>query len=165
MSDDKLDKKRVLSNKITIYKRIDSPHWHYYFRVNKITFRGTTHLKNFDESEEYCILKYNEIKKTGGKIESQRTFQECVNKFLESKIGNVKKGTIKDYEVKKKFLVEYFKNIDLNAIDEDVCNDYVTWRINYYKDNAKRSSYKYKARGKIVKVHKKISMLQKILQV
>lgn len=154
MRDDREDKKRVLSNKITLYKRIDSPFWHYYFRVNKNTFRGTTHLKNFDESEEFCILKYNEIKNSSGKIVSKKTFKQCVDHFFEKRSKKIKKNTLSGYKVKSRFLLEYFKHIDPNAINAQVCSAYKKWRVNYYIDNPKRTKYEYKQRGNKVKSHR-----------
>ncbi|MEI7638692.1 MAG: site-specific integrase [Syntrophus sp. (in: bacteria)] len=158
MSDDRLEKKRVLSNKITIYKRIDSPFWHYYFRVNNITFRGTTHLKNFDESEEFCILKYNEIKKNKGKVVSEKTFQQCVDEFFKKRSGDIKNHTLKSYKARSRFLVEYFKHTDPNSIDAQACDEYKIWRLNYYKSNPKRCTYKYKQRGKTLKASRDLNV-------
>ncbi|MEI7637763.1 MAG: site-specific integrase [Syntrophus sp. (in: bacteria)] len=154
MSDDREDKKRVLSKKITLYKRIDSPYWHYYFRINKNTFRGTTHLKNFDESEEFCILKYNEIKKNKGKVVNEKTFKECVDEFFKGKKSEIKENTLNDYKMKSGYLLEYFKHIYPNEITSKSLDDYEDWRLDYYTSNPKRSFIKYKIGNKTKKILK-----------
>ncbi|MEI7636186.1 MAG: site-specific integrase [Syntrophus sp. (in: bacteria)] len=143
--------KKVLSDKITIYERTNSNHHHYYFRLNGITYRGSTHTNNLSESEEYCVLKYHEIKKTEGRKSKDITFSKCVKIFLEGKKLEVKEKTFHDYELRSRFLIEYFKNIDPSSIDDDDLKSYDKWRRNYYKSHPKKVVHQYKRKSVTIK--------------
>jgi len=149
--------KKVLSGKITLYSRGNDVnyHYHYYFRLNRKTYRGTTHTNNLDDSEEYSIVKYNEIKNNKGKQQKTITFRECLNKFFEYKKTKLKPTTLQTYETHSRFLLEYFKKIDPNTIDTDTYKNYEDWRRKYFLVNPEKNVIKYKRNNSTIKMKKK----------
>ena len=149
---------KLLSGKISMYKRENSPHYHYYFRYNNKTYRGSTHSKNLDSSEEYCVLKYHKVKSGKEKIVNEKSFEDCVKKFLELKQSTIKSNTMKDYVLETRYLKEYFGNTDPNSITSNDLDEYETWRLNYYKKYPNKCSYNYIVRNHKRKSHKNFTV-------
>jgi len=169
--------KKVLSDKISIYRRGNDEkfHYHYYFRLDGKTFRGTCHSKNLDDSEEYSIIKYNEIKKNKGP-QKTTSFPDCVKLFFEFKNTRVKPTTITTYRIHSRYLLEYFRSIDPNSITSEHFENYDKWRRNYSREHPRKNTIRYKRKGeeKIMKkpphtvgdilINREIALLRNILR-
>lgn len=141
--------KKVLGDKVSIYKRGSDTkfHYHYYFRLFGKTYRGTCHSNNIDESELYSIIKYNDTKKNKGVVKKSITFRECVNNFFEDKSTYLKTTSLQMYKNHSKLLLLYFKKIDPNIITTESFKSYEKWRRTYFIDNPKENIIRYMRLG------------------
>lgn len=156
MNDNKIVK--LLSGRISMYKRVNSPYFYYYFRSNNKTFRGTTKSDNRVESELFCIRKYEEVTKNKKTIPSYKSLEECINYYIQQKKPDIKENTMDGYINGKRFLLKYFKNIDPNSITSMMLDNYRTWRLDYYNNNKNNCFYKCRWRNKIEKRSKSFTV-------
>jgi len=149
--------KKVLGDKVSIYKRGSNGkfHYHYYFRLFRRTFRGTCNSNNLDESELYSIIKYNNIKKNKGIFKKPITFRECVSNFFEDRSNDIKTTTLETYKIHSRFLLLYFKNIDPNTITTEHYKSYEKWRRTYFLENPNKNTIKYTRKNETRKMKKK----------
>jgi len=149
--------KKILDDKITIYTRNNSHFYQYYFTHQNQVYRGSTKSKNLDESERISIRKYDNLVGKGIKPKSGKNIRDCIEYFFIDK-SDIKEITRNSYKRQSRFILEYFdeidKNFDPNTINHGTLVDYEKWRLNYYKAQPKKMSYKYKRGNHTVKLHK-----------
>lgn len=81
-------------------------------------------------------------------------------KFLNEKSDQgVSERTLKDYKRQSKYLIEYFKDRDINSISsKSEYAKYREWRKNYHKTHEKKNIQKYKRFGKTIEGRKYTSV-------
>jgi integrase len=142
----------------TLYEHPSSPNICYYFRYNNRTYRGSS----FESEIENCHTRvkeiiYNVIQGKFPKKEKKKylKFQDTVKNFLQSKhTKNITAKTLHEYRRQSKYLIEYFKNRDVNSIEAKDFQDYTNWRKNYFKTHKDKMTPIYKRNGKKIKGRK-----------
>lgn len=140
--------------KITLYKNGDNPNIYYYFTFNKTSFRGSTGTTDINNSREKAkSIFYDVIKGLKEKgVKKNIKFEKLVKDFLKYKEHKVSPRTLDDYKKSSKYLIEKFKNKEVEKIcDVDEYSRYQDWRRTYYDTHkSKRRQVHFKDGDKII---------------
>lgn len=109
--------------------------WHYYFRINKNPYRGTTGHTDIDEAKMEAVAKYKEAKADpGGFKVKPPSFQQVAERWL--KLHETEADYIRKEMVVRRFLLPYFTDVlnlkDIRSLQQSHINDYITWRRDYH---------------------------------
>lgn len=109
--------------------------WHYYFRINKKPYRGTTGHTDIDEAKMEAVAKYKEAKADpGGFKVKPPSFQQVAERWL--KLHETEADYIRKEMVVRRFLLPYFTDVlnlkDIRSLQQSHINDYITWRRDYH---------------------------------
>ena len=124
-------------HKITLYRNGTTPSIYYYFTFNKKVYRGSTGIKNEQQSIDKMTEIFYEIthnlRRTGKK--KTISLKYIVKPFLiKKKREGLSSKTLTEYTRQSKYLIEFFKNKDIDTFgNKKDYEDYSNWRFNYYK--------------------------------
>jgi len=137
-------------HKITIYKNGNHKNLFYYFTYNKKIYRSSTGYPDLQSSINKSIEIFYKVSQGIGKPRKKIKIENLVKKFLEYKQNQgVVEKTLHEYKRQSKYLIEYFKDEDVeNLGKKDVYLKYQDYRRNYYKHNPKKQQVKYRRNGK-----------------
>ena len=141
-----------LEHTITLYKNGNNKNYYYYFKYKKKNYyKGTTGTDNLEKSIEKSKDYFYDVKK-GLRVKSLRrtTFKKLVEEFLRQKEKEVSPRTIDDYRKSSHYLIERFKNKEIETIcDKDEYSKYQDWRKSYYDTHkSKQRQINYSRDGK-----------------
>jgi len=138
---------------ITLYKNGNNKNIYYYFKYEKNYYQGTTGTDNLDKSIEKSKDYFYDVKKgLRAKGVKRIKFEKLVKYFLKHKEKEVSLRTIDDYKKSSKYLIERFKNKDIEKIcDRDEYSKYQDWRKDYYETHkSKQRQINYRDGKKII---------------
>jgi len=142
-------------HKISLYTNGNNSNIYYYFRWKNRRYQGSTGSDDIEISKNKINEIFFEISKGLRQKGRKRIikFEEVVKKFLKhKKEQEVSPQTIIDYSRQSKYLIERFKNKDINLIcSKSEFLDYREWRKKYYQTHETKRVQKYKKYGKDVK--------------
>ena len=115
---------KILPYRITLTRRLGaSPNIYYYFTLKNKICRGSTKTDNPTEAKKRAIKIYHEIE--SGKVKNRSLkFETIVKKFLDYKKSHVTLETLKGYEYRSGYLIEFFKRKDISEIDKIAFYEY-----------------------------------------
>ncbi len=140
--------------KITLYKNGGNSNIYYYFSWKKNSYRGSTGTNDIDESIKKSGEIYYEVTKGIREkgVKKNIKFEKLVKQFLKFKESEVSPRTIDDYKKSSKYLIDRFKNREIQSL----CNrseylNYQEYRRSYYETHkSKRRQVNYKDGKKII---------------
>ncbi|HLO75371.1 MAG TPA: tyrosine-type recombinase/integrase [Magnetospirillum sp.] len=109
--------------------------WHYYFRLNKKPYRGTTGHTDIDEAKWEAVAKYKAAKAdpSGFKVKPP-SFQQVAERWL--KLHETDTDHTRKEMVVRRFLLPYFVEMlnlkDIRMLQQSHITDYITWRRDYH---------------------------------
>jgi len=120
---------------ITLYKNGNNKNIYYYFKYEKNYYQGTTGTDDLDKSIEKSKDYFYDVKKGLREKGVKRIkFEKLVKEFLKQKEKEVSSRTIHDYKKSSEYLIERFRNKDIEKIcDRDEYSKYQDWRKDYYE--------------------------------
>lgn len=145
-------------NKITLYYRKSelSRNIYYYFSINKKPFRHSTQTNNLELAERYAMSRFLAIIKSKGEVRKRMKFDKLCRKFIEFKDKRQSEGklalkTFIEYKRQVRFLVERFRDKEIDSFVKRDFNEYMDWRKEYYTIHPRKKRQVYDRNEKRLK--------------
>lgn len=149
---DYIVKKLTSPHNITLYRNGTNPNIYYYFRWKKQSYRGSTGTSDRHQSIDKVTEIFYEVSHNLRKKGRPLTFEKVCQKFLEHKRKEgIKTRTLEEYTRQTKFLIQFFKNSDVESLGKkSVYNSYQNWRFQYYETHENKQIQVYRKSKKKV---------------